>query len=141
MVRFTLKILVFLLFLVCFSSVRNVEAVLDAESIQCMGCHDAAIASDVTLSVCPTMDCDHPVGVDYTLSASNNNGLKAPVSLDPSLKLIGNNIVGCGTCHVPYAAPTHTVFSNLRRLYPTIADPMLVMDNRRSELCLGCHVK
>lgn len=117
------------------------HAFLDPDSIECMSCHDAAVATDVTLQVCSLPDCDHPVGVDYVMAASSNHGLKQPFDLDPSIKLV-NNSVGCTTCHVPYSPDDHTILSTMRgTVYPESPDPMLVMDNRISELCLGCHRK
>ncbi len=116
-------------------------ALLDPDSIECLSCHDASVASDVTLQVCSLPDCDHPLGVDYVMAASSNYGLRQPFDLDPSIKLVNNNI-GCATCHVPYSPDDHTILSAMRgTVYPESPDPMLVMDNRRSELCLGCHRK
>ena len=115
---------------------------LDQDSIQCLSCHDAAIATDVTLQVCSLPNCDHPLGVDYVLAATTNHGLRQPLNLDPSINLVNNNIVSCVTCHVPYSAADHSILTAMRRtVYPASPDPMLVMDNRRSELCLGCHLK
>lgn len=113
---------------------------LDFESIECLSCHDAVIASDTTLNPCSSPLCDHPIGVDYVSISSGNGGLKPVYLLDPALKLAGNNI-GCGTCHVPYSSLNHTLLSGLRSLYPSTADPMLTVDNRVSGLCLGCHDK
>lgn len=116
-------------------------AILDPDSVECLSCHDASVASDVTLQVCPLPGCDHPVGVDYVMAASSNYGLRQPFDLDPSIKLVNNNI-GCTTCHVPYSPDDHTILSTMRgTVYPESPDPMLVMDNRISELCLGCHRK
>ncbi|MBI5643542.1 MAG: hypothetical protein HY954_08730 [Deltaproteobacteria bacterium] len=116
-------------------------AFLDQDTIQCLSYHDAAIATDVTLQVCSLPNCDHPLGVDYVMAATTNKGLRQPVNLDPAITLVNNNI-GCTTCHVPYSAADHTILTAMRRtVYPASPDPMLVMDNRRSELCLGCHIK
>lgn len=116
-------------------------AFLDPDSAQCLSCHDAAVATDVTLQVCSLPNCDHPFGVDYVMAASDNHGLRQPFDLDPSIKLINNNI-GCTTCHVPYSTEDHAILSAMRKtVYPASPDPMLVMDNRISELCLGCHLK
>lgn len=117
------------------------RSALDRASIECLGCHDASIASDVTFKICSEPDCDHPIGVDYMTLASSNHGLISPFSLPPSIKLVDGSI-GCGTCHTPYRNNSvHNVYSSLRSLYPQIADPMLVMDNRKSELCFACHAK
>lgn len=118
------------------------HAFLDPDSIECLSCHDAAVATDVTLQVCSLPDCDHPIGVDYVMAASTNHGLRQPFDLDPSIKLVNNYIIGCTTCHVPYSTDDHTILSTMRgTVYPESPDPMLVMDNRISELCLGCHRK
>ena len=61
-------------------------------------------------------------------------------SLDPAIRLIDGRI-GCGTCHVPYTEANHQTLSNERSAFPSVPDPLLVMDNRRSELCLECHIK
>lgn len=117
------------------------HAFLDPDSAQCLSCHDAAFASDVTLTVCSLPNCDHPLGVDYVMASSGNHGLRQPFDLDPSIKLVNNNI-GCTTCHVPYSVDDHSILSAMRKtVYPESPDPMLVMDNRISELCLGCHIK
>jgi len=114
---------------------------LDPDSAQCLSCHDASIATDVTLQVCSLPNCDHPLGVDYVLASSSNFGLKKPLNLDPSITLV-NNSIGCTTCHVPYSVADHTILTAMRKtVYPASPDPMLVMDNRKSELCLGCHIK
>lgn len=115
---------------------------LDPVSIECLSCHDAALATDSTvLTVCAEPGCDHPFGVDYVYLSSRNLGLRSPFMLDPALQLAGGSAIGCGTCHVPYSSLNHTSLSNLRSLYPRQADPMLSMDNRGSRLCLGCHDK
>ncbi|MBI1911812.1 MAG: hypothetical protein HYS21_07390 [Deltaproteobacteria bacterium] len=113
---------------------------LDMETIECMSCHDAAIASDITLSVCSLPDCDHPIGVDYAAIAATNKGLRPASSLLPSIKLYSNTI-GCGTCHVPYSQTNHQLLSLIRQNSPPAPDPMLVMDNTGSRLCLECHLK
>ncbi|MBI5454874.1 MAG: hypothetical protein HY956_09610 [Deltaproteobacteria bacterium] len=133
----------FLVFFVVFISLVSAAptlATLDPESADCMGCHDAAIASDVTITVCSTFDCDHPVGVNYVNLASANHGLAKPAML-PSTVQLKDNMVGCGTCHIPYTNASHWLYSAARSLYPNTPDPMLVMDNRRSELCMTCHLK
>lgn len=114
---------------------------LDPATIECLSCHDAALATDSTvLTVCAEPGCDHPFGVDYVFLASSNFGLKPPGSLDPAIQLAGTSI-GCGTCHVPYSSLNHTLLSSMRDQYPASPDPMLALDNRDSGLCLGCHLK
>ena len=97
-------------------------ATLDTESTRCMSCHNENAPYDTA---------DHPpLRVVYSKMAS----------LDPSIRLIDGRI-GCGTCHVPYAEANHQTLSDERSAFPSVPDPLLVMDNRRSELCLECHVK
>jgi hypothetical protein len=130
----------FFLLMFCWSAAA--QAFLDPDSAQCLSCHDATIAKDVTLQVCSLPDCDHPIGVDYMSAASTNKGLRQPGNLDPSITLVVGSSVGCTTCHVPYTEADHTILTAMRRtVYPASPDPMLVMDNRKSELCLGCHIK
>lgn len=97
-------------------------ATLDTESTRCMSCHHENAPYD-------TAD-HHPLRVVNSKMAS----------LDPSIRLIDGRI-GCGTCHVPYAEANHQTLSDERSAFPSVPDPLLVMDNRRSELCLECHVK
>ncbi len=126
---------------VLMSAGATAEA-LDPESIQCLSCHDGALASDQNImTVCSEPDCDHPIGVDYVTMASTNYGLRPPYMLDPAIRLIDGSSIGCGTCHVSYSVSNHSTLSALRTQYPTIPDAMLTMDNRVSELCLGCHYK
>lgn len=115
---------------------------LDRESLDCLSCHDAVIASDVIMRVCGGLpECDHPVGVDYFFVSARNPSLRAPSNLIPEIRLIGGVQIGCGTCHVPYSPINHLALSVQRRSYPAVPDPTLVMENRKSELCLGCHLK
>ncbi|CAG1066203.1 hypothetical protein BAC1_01809 [uncultured bacterium] len=114
---------------------------MDKESLECLGCHDAAVATDVTFQVCSEPDCDHPFGIDYLTLALSNKGLKNPSLLPQPIKLVNNSTIGCGTCHVPFKKNDHSILSSMRNLYPEIPDPMLVMDNRQSQLCFGCHSK
>jgi hypothetical protein len=74
------------------------------------------------------------------MAASTNPGLRQPFDLDPSIKLVNNYIVGCTTYHVPYSTDD-LILSTMEDRVPGSPDPMLVMDNRISELCLECHRK
>jgi len=114
---------------------------LDAASIDCLSCHDGALATDSTVvTVCSEPDCDHPLGVDYRVLSAMNHGLKPTVLLDPQIKLVDNATIGCTTCHVPYQQSNHVTLSTLRGMFPE-PDPMLSVDNTGSGLCLGCHDK
>ena len=131
---------VFVVIAVIFSPVM--APALDRESLECLGCHDAALATDVTLQVCSEQpNCDHPLGIDYRMLSMTNHGLKSVNSLPQPIKLVYNSTIGCGTCHAPFKQNDHSILSSMRNLYPGIPDPMLVMDNRQSELCFGCHLK
>ncbi len=114
---------------------------LDRESLECLSCHDAAVATDVTFQICSEPNCDHPFGIDYRTLSLMNKGLKSPAMLPQPIKLVNNETIGCGTCHVPFKKQDHSILSSMRNLYPEIPDPMLVMDNRQSQLCFGCHSK
>lgn len=131
----------FVLTILAVISTPALAPALDKESIECLSCHDAAIASDVTLQVCSGPNCDHPFGVNYSALATTNLGLIPVKDLPQPIKLVNNSTIGCGTCHVPYKLNDHSLLSSMRNLYPGIPDPMLVMDNRQSQLCYGCHSK
>lgn len=113
---------------------------LDPESMDCLSCHDASVAKDITLEVCPEPGCDHPIEIDYAYMSAGNHGLTPILSLNRAIKLI-NDEIGCTTCHVPYLDVDHQVLTDLRHQYPSIPDPMLVMDNSVSQLCFACHNK
>lgn len=114
---------------------------LDQDSIECLSCHDASLATDTTIvTVCPDPGCDHPIGVDYLISSSMNPSLKPSYLLDPAMQLPGNRI-SCVTCHVPYSAQNHSLLSSMRTNDPQIPDPMLSVSNLGSGLCMECHKK
>jgi hypothetical protein len=130
-----------LLALIALFGSPDPSTALDRDTLECLGCHDAAVATDVTLQVCSEPNCDHPFGIDYLSLSSENRGLRPPSLLPQPIKLVDNSSIGCGTCHVPYNLGDHSILSSMRNLYPEIPDPMLVMDNRQSQLCFGCHKK
>lgn len=135
------KTIIFLSLCAFFPSFAHRAAALDKASIDCLSCHDGALAPDSTVvTVCSEPDCDHPLGVDYRLLAVMNHGLKPAGLLDPQIKLVNNATIGCTTCHVPYKQSNHVTLSTLRGLFPD-PDPMLSVDNSGSGLCLGCHDK
>src|SRR4030065_32692 len=97
------KTIVFLLVCAFFPAFAHRAAALDKASIDCLSCHDGALASDSTVvTVCSEPDCDHPLGVDYRLISVMNHGLKPVGLLDPNIKLADNAPIGCTTCHGPY---------------------------------------
>lgn len=114
---------------------------IDRSSIECLSCHDAALAMDSTIiTVCPYPGCDHPIGVNYLISSMENPSLKPAHQLDPAVELPGN-MIGCTSCHVPYSEQNHTLLSSMRTSDPLIPDPMLSVSNLGSGLCLECHRK
>jgi len=136
------KIIVFLLLFVFVPLFAGKAVALDNKSIECLSCHDAALATDSTIiTVCSAPDCDHPLGVDYNFASMTNFGLKSPTLLDPNIKLAYNTDIACTSCHVPYKQSDHVTLSTLRGLYPNDPDPMLTVDNTASGLCFGCHYK
>ena len=105
------------------------HGVPDRESGLCMSCHDGTIAMESggrsREAIHP--DESHPVGVRYASGGRHRDGngtLVSPASLDPRLRLFGEE-VGCGTCHSPYSKQRN----------------LLVMSNVKSKLCLSCHVE
>ena len=114
---------------------------LDAESIECLSCHDAALAVDSSvITVCSGPDCDHPIGVDYVSISYINSGYRPSALLDPAMQLPESRI-GCTTCHVEYSPSNHSLLSSLRTTDPNKPDPMLTVSNLGSGLCLECHRK
>lgn len=103
---------------------------LDAESFECVSCHQDSITVNEPLQVCHQGECDHPVGVSYTSFSSRNRGLTPVEGLDPAIKLIDGKM-GCLTCHAPYVPTDHEKTGN----------SMLSVDNTGSGLCVACHRK
>jgi len=106
-------------------------APVDAASAECLSCHQDSITVNEPLRVCHQGDCDHPIGSSYEALSSRNRGLVPSASLDPALRL-SDGKMGCLTCHVPYAASGHETADQ---------DPMLVIDNAGSAMCVACHRK
>jgi len=102
---------------------------LDRDSTECLSCHGKTTSFDTANH--------HPVGIDYMRVRP---GFKEPVSLDPAIRLI-NGRIGCATCHIPYGESNHRALAEKRSALPAIADPLLTVDNRKSQLCLACHSK
>jgi len=115
---------------------------LDEGSAKCASCHDSQVSGHYKLSVCLDDDgCDHPIGGDYDKLASGDALVRPASTLDPAIRLQKGRIT-CLTCHVPYSDPDkHRKLTDLRRRYPLVPDPMLVLDNRDNQLCNSCHNK
>ncbi|HBG45547.1 MAG TPA: hypothetical protein DDW94_00995 [Deltaproteobacteria bacterium] len=112
------------------------DAFLDQESMECLGCHNEISVRGALL--CHEADCDHPIGVDYALASSGNPALVSIPFLDPSIRLPEGKI-GCGTCHTQYKAGEHEADSMTRD--GSQPDPLLIIDNTASRLCMACHIK
>lgn len=102
---------------------------IDRISLQCIECHDRYLNEPLDFlgagSWEHTSKNSHPVGISYEkASMKKMNGFLHGSMLRKELRLYDGK-VGCGTCHSIYS----------KRQF------MLVMDNRGSRLCLGCHLK
>jgi len=94
---------------------------LDAETRQCVGCHDGTVAGEARIrSRAGTWAEPHPVGIAYGRGADLR-----PASMLPAAIRLADGHVGCGSCHSPYSG----------------AEAMLSVDPRHGELCLSCHAK
>lgn len=137
------RIVLFALFLplaqAAFVSAQLPVAPIDPASARCLECHQDSVTVNEPLRVCHQGDCDHPIGESYAALSSRNRGLTQPGQLDQAIKLADGRI-GCLTCHVPYVEADHETVAASRGdgLQP---DPMLVMDNTGSSLCVACHKK
>lgn len=130
----------FLFLLTSPAFARGSRPTVDKASLECIGCHDAAVSPADPMQVCHEAGCDHRIGVDYAAAASRDRSLAPLASLNPALKLVDNRM-SCVTCHVPYSKDNHEALSARRALIPEIPDPMLSVDNAGSGLCLSCHLK
>jgi predicted CXXCH cytochrome family protein len=106
---------------------------IDPVSRDCLSCHDGSIAKLSAVSVGSWTHTTnlrgynagiHPIGIDYEESRRRHGGLKAVFAIDKRIKLVEGK-VSCASCHDPYSD----------------RKGRLVMDNRGSRLCLGCHLK
>lgn len=131
----------------------------DADSISlfCMSCHDGVTAlgamhnapvtgADLTaaLGAVPgnlgtDLKDDHPVGFNYNIAATEDNGLVDKATADGTLNpgggtaffgAAGNNIE-CASCHKVHDPGT----------VPAGTSPFLRISNTNSALCLACHNK
>lgn len=104
---------------------------IDAESLNCMSCHDCVIGRFADTAIRVPSDAQrpgasigftHPIGDSYGTAALSAPDLKPVAALDQMIRLYSGRL-GCGTCH--------SVYSKLAK--------HLVMDNRDSRLCIACH--
>jgi predicted CXXCH cytochrome family protein len=99
----------------------------DAETQNCLTCHDGLMSQDIALSRHARADqrlSEHPIGVRLAATGSASPfQLRSPGSIDHRIRLLDNQVVGCTTCHSPFSREAK----------------LLVMPNDRSRLCLSCH--
>jgi predicted CXXCH cytochrome family protein len=108
-------------------------------SLICLGCHDGTVAMSTIGSSHAILAgvregfllregavrTDHPIGVPYPVDRRRFRS-KASVVATSGVRL-PDGYVECVSCHDPHNT--------------TGVDKMLVMSNRRSALCLSCHIK
>lgn len=107
---------------------HNDGALLDTFSVECLSCHDGVI-SHMT-DIAPRagdfrhgIGLSHPIGVEYPMISVRHDFVDIN-TLPSGIKLFDGK-VGCLSCHNPYGGKKN----------------LLVMDNKGSALCLGCHRK
>lgn len=98
---------------------------LDKYSVECLSCHDNTISKFPQVNVQQglwrhSMGDSHPIGINYPRS----NNFIYPELLPREIKLFDGKI-GCLSCHEIYSRENN----------------MLVMNNKKSVLCLSCHKK
>jgi predicted CXXCH cytochrome family protein len=115
------------------ATVTDTPGTLDAESRNCLSCHDGSVASDIVGGMSQgiaVQSGNHPIGIKHANTLRGSGSFKyqsdMPVvpasSLPLRFRLFDGNI-GCGSCHSPY----------------TIEKKYLVASNHGSRLCLTCH--
>ncbi len=102
--------------------------VLDEHSVECLSCHDGVISKLSGVEIHSgefkhSVGLSHPVGVAYPLMSPKNDFVDKS-GLPEEIKLFQGK-VGCLSCHSPYGG----------------GKSLLVVENRRSTLCLACHKK
>ncbi len=109
---------------------------IDPISKNCLGCHSGSYASSVTINAGswdhggnfpgPDLARKHPIGIPYK-EARFRHGRKTDLrprdEVDKRINFFDGKI-GCGSCHNPYGDGHNK----------------LVMSNRRSALCITCHM-
>ncbi|MBA4366932.1 MAG: hypothetical protein C0403_04760 [Desulfobacterium sp.] len=106
------------------------EQTLDEYTLQCIECHDRQIDRSMRSLgagnwLHRAIDLNHPVGVSYQQAANHKSQDFHPQATLPSEIRLYNGKIGCGTCHNVYSKEKY----------------MLAIGNRRSGLCLQCHIK
>ena len=108
---------------------------IDAVSKNCISCHDGSSSPSASVmagvwvhrnSLIPHDQGGHPIGVDYEsarLKQGRTSDLRPLISVDRRIRFFSGKI-GCGSCHDPYSD----------------IEKGLVMSDRKSRLCLACHI-
>lgn len=107
----------------------HASSIADGESVSCMGCHDGTSASDAgSHSIKRSQDDmlpDHPIGIPMRETGrKHDSDFRLNRTIDKRIRLYSGNL-GCGSCHSIYSTEPKE----------------LVMNNRGSKLCLGCHAQ
>jgi predicted CXXCH cytochrome family protein len=108
---------------------------IDPLSKNCISCHDGSFASSPTImagswthekSLVANDRGSHPIGIDYEacrMRQGRKTDLKPISSVDWRIRFFQGKL-GCGSCHDPYS----------------LIPKRLVMSDKRSQLCLSCHL-
>lgn len=101
---------------------------LDKASIECLGCHDGTISKMAQAEVKGGefqhgIGLSHPIGIEYPKVSRKNDYI--PLDALPEEIQLFDGKISCLSCHNPYTKEKY----------------LLVMDNKRSRLCLACHRK
>ncbi len=108
----------------------SLKNILDDGSRECLSCHDGSLSTDAEVNASGVrwehsggIGVSHPIGIEYNeISRRKHRAYHPASSIDRRIKLFDGKI-GCQTCHTHYSEVPH----------------LLVMDNKRSRLCLQCH--
>lgn len=107
------------------------ETSLDIYTLQCIECHNdkiyvpqGALGIEIT-GHHSSSGGNHPVGISFVrIAARSPHRFNPSGSLSQEIRLY-NGKIGCCTCHSAYSKEKY----------------MLVENNRKSRLCLTCHIK
>ena len=112
---------------------RNIDAILDPISMECLACHDGVLAREAKHRVfngnwqrvksIETILGAHPIGMDYDQYRWRKEYV--PVEMLPADMVLMNGKVTCVTCH--------NLLGKTRKY--------LAVDNDKSRLCFSCHIK
>jgi predicted CXXCH cytochrome family protein len=115
----------------------GIVAISNADTFTCLGCHDGALARNVTspyqdpaVSLGPLSTVgygdhqgNHPIGMDYAASFLKKRSALRPMAALPLSVRLEDGRVGCISCHNSSSSPP----------------AKLALANERSTLCVACH--